>query len=104
MSLADQWNPVSKPSHHRKAPKRGNLTKFSKKVRQQIIERDHGLCVKCHKPYTEIHHVQFASDLGTGTLDNGVAICNGCHILAHKNRAVREWFERYKTKFLEEAK
>lgn len=91
---------VPKPSHARLKPRRGQQTKFSPKVRKQIIERDNGLCVRCRMPYHNIHHVVFASDLGPGTVDNGVCVCATCHSWAHADREGRRWFEKYRNKYL----
>lgn len=83
-------------------PKRGNLTKFSPKTRKAIIKRDDGLCVRCKRPYHNIHHIYFASAGGPGEVGNGVCVCNDCHTFAHKSRKGREWFEMYRDKFLRE--
>lgn len=89
-------NAVPKPSFNRNSLKRGKYTRFSPKTRRAIIDRDGGLCVRCMRPYHSIHHVQFASDLGAGTEDNGVLCCLDCHNFAHAGRKGREWFEWYK--------
>lgn len=100
MNLANQFNPVAKPSHGRNKPKRGNHTKFSKKTRRTIVERDEGLCVKCKRQYVNIHHITFASAGGEGHPANGVCVCGECHAMAHKYREYRKWFEDYQAKYL----
>jgi 5-methylcytosine-specific restriction endonuclease McrA len=71
-----------KPQHARKHPKRGVSGKFSPDTKLRIFERDNGQCVRCgttadleHTP----HHVLFKSQLGKGTMDNGVTVCRSCH-------------------------
>lgn len=95
-----------KPSFNRKSPKRGIAGKFSNNTKTRIGERDDWKCVRCKSPYIESvpHHITYKSHLGKGTVDNGVCICRSCHDLAHSNKSIREWFERYKTKLQEEAK
>jgi 5-methylcytosine-specific restriction endonuclease McrA len=100
LNLADQFNPVEKPQHKRNKPKRGNHTKFSPKVRKIIIARDDGLCVRCKRPYHNIHHITFASAGGEGHPANGVCVCGECHAMAHKCREYRKWFEDYQEKHL----
>jgi len=84
----------------RHKPKRGNHTKFSPKVRKTIIARDNGLCVRCKRPYHNIHHITFASAGGAGEANNGVCVCIECHTWAHAGEIGRRWFERYKEKHL----
>ncbi len=98
MSLADEWNPVNKPSHKHNKPKRGASGKFSDETRQIIGERDKWPCVKCGGNQIESvpHHIIYKSQLGKGTVDNGVTICRTCHDWAHSCRAGREWFENYR--------
>src|ERR1700737_4606463 len=105
MNLSTQFNPVTKESQlHRVRikPKRGNAGKFSDKTRQIIGERDKWLCVKCGSIQIESvpHHILFRSQLGRGTVDNGVTTCVSCHREAHSCREGRLWFEKYRTDFL----
>lgn len=86
----------------RKSPKRGKRGAFDMKTRKCIINRDKGLCVRCGSPYTEIHHCIFRSQGGGGTADNGACVCKSCHDLAHSKRSVREWFEAFRLRLLEE--
>lgn len=91
-----QLNSVPKPTYKRRTPKRANKGKFSKAVRKAIIERDNGLCVRCGRPYEDIHHIQFRSQGGEGTIDNGACVCRSCHEWAHRTKKGREWFEQWK--------
>lgn len=87
--------------HVRRTPKRAARGKFSPKTIRSITERDNGLCVRCGSPYIESvpHHVIYKSQMGKGTVGNGVTICRSCHDEAHSKRSVREWFEEYANKF-----
>lgn len=103
MGLADEWNPApKKTSYKRRVPKRGNSGKFSDKTRERIGERDEWLCVRCKSPYVESvpHHIIYKSQLGKGTVDNGVTICRPCHDEAHSKEDVRRWFESYREQHL----
>jgi 5-methylcytosine-specific restriction endonuclease McrA len=84
----------------RQKPRRGTAGTFDPKTRKAIIERDRRQCVRCEAPYQEIHHIIFRSQLGKGTIDNGVCVCTPCHILAHKHDSVRRWFEAYKQQLI----
>lgn len=98
--MALPFSPQPKPSYKRREPRRGVRGTFSPKTRKAIIERDNGLCVKCGATYQEIHHVVFRSQGGRGTFENGVCICNSCHVLVHKHDNMRRWFEKYREKNL----
>lgn len=92
----------SQTQKNRLKPRRGVSARFSTKTIKIIIERDGGRCVRCGSPYIESvpHHIIYRSQLGKGTVDNGCCICRPCHDLAHSSRAVRKWFEEYRTKYL----
>jgi 5-methylcytosine-specific restriction endonuclease McrA len=97
-------NACPKPTFKRSAPKRGKQGVFDAKTRKCIINRDKELCVRCGARYTEIHHIIFRSAGGAGTVDNGACVCKTCHDLAHSKREVREWFEEFRLRILEETK
>jgi 5-methylcytosine-specific restriction endonuclease McrA len=96
-------NKVDKPKkvdHNRGKPKRSKRTKFSNTTRKLIIARDGCLCVRCQRPYHNIHHITLASQGGAGEPENGVCVCFECHELAHRDINVRRWFEEYRDKYL----
>jgi predicted nucleic acid-binding Zn ribbon protein len=41
------------------------------------------------------HHVQYRSQLGTGTMNNGITLCRDCHNLTHNKKEVRKWCEEW---------
>lgn len=98
------FNPVPKPQHKRRVPKRVDRGKFSPKTIKQIFERDHYQCVRCGSHYLEKvpHHVIYRSQLGKGTKRNGVSICISCHQEAHTRKEIRKWFEEWVEKNLDE--
>ena len=51
--------------------------------RQQVFERD-GSCVICNGPAEDAHHIMERKlwDDGGYHLDNGAALCSGCHFKA----------------------
>ena len=58
-----------------------------------ILERDEGLCQKCHGRGEDIHHIVFG---GTGRRrvhreENMLTLCRACHDTAHSKRWMREW-------------
>ncbi|MHA7967734.1 HNH endonuclease [Paenibacillus sp. CAU 1782] len=92
----------SQTHKNRLKPRRGVSGKFSAKTIKIIKERDGWRCVRCGSYYIEPvpHHIIYRSQGGPGTVDNGVCVCPECHRLAHSSRAVRKWFEEYRTKYL----
>jgi len=79
-------SPVPKPVHRRRVPKQAKRNEFSKKVRDQIIERDQGKCRNCGGIGTEIHHVVFRSQGGRGVFTNGLLVCHHCHRRIHDHK------------------
>ncbi|WP_137744564.1 HNH endonuclease [Robertmurraya siralis] len=98
------FNPVPKPQHKRRVPKRGDRGKFSPKTIKAICERDNYQCVRCGSYHLEKvpHHVIYKSQLGEGTKRNGVSICISCHQEAHAKKEIRKWFEEWVEKNLDE--
>jgi len=56
--------------------------------RLAVFDRDNHLCVKCARPAKDAHHIMERRlfDDGGYYLDNGVSLCEGCHLLAEKTR------------------
>ena len=99
-----EWNPAPKPSHNRRVPKKVDRGKFSPKTIKEILERDNFQCVRCGSYNLEKvpHHITYKSHGGLGTKRNGVTICIQCHQEAHKYKEVREWFESWRSRTLDE--
>lgn len=51
--------------------------------KQQVFKRDNGECVRCSKPAVDAHHILDRKLWVDGGyyLDNGVSVCNDCHLL-----------------------
>jgi len=77
---------VPKPNFKRSKPTRKHRNNFSKKVREQIYERDNGCCRNCGGIGTEIHHVIFRSQGGRGVYTNGLLVCHYCHRRIHDHK------------------
>lgn len=86
--------PAPKPTYQRQAPKRSKRSQFSKRVREEIIERDEGVCRNCGALGSQIHHVVFRSQGGRGVYTNGLLVCNGCHKRIHENKELKESWQR----------
>ena len=92
--------PVPKPVRKRSKPTRRQRNNFSQKVRQQIYERDNGLCQECGSRGTEIHHVKFRSKGGRGVYSNGVLLCHSCHRKVHDNRELAlQWQKHFESMY-----
>jgi len=93
--------PVPKPQHKRRKPKRGQLTKITKQVRDEVLRRSEGYCERCGRnrnTVMEMAHLQQASQLGVGNDPaNIVLLCgpstvsNTCHNFADYTAEGREW-------------
>lgn len=64
-----------KPPRHQA----GYLEKDYRKIRQQRMEMDHGLCVFCKEPGTTVQHVTYAHAGGNESLDELRTLCTLCH-------------------------
>lgn len=63
------FNPVPKPQHQRSKPKRGQLSKITQKVRQEVLNRSEGKCERCGRTSAyafEMAHLMQASQGGRG--------------------------------------
>lgn len=85
---------------NRRVKKRGERSKFSKFVRDQVKEYYHDTCQMCGKYACHIHHVCFRSQGGRGVFSNALLLCDGCHKMVHENNELAMyWRERFKKKF-----
>lgn len=99
-----ELRPAPKPKHNRRVKKRAARTEFSRKTREEIAERDGGRCVRCYAPATDIHHINFRSELTADVSHkrNGCCVCRRCHAYAHSGKDGREWFVIWKNTHLDE--
>lgn len=79
-----------------KKPSRAKQAIFTHGTRQMIIERDSGYCVRCGRPYAQIHHIELRSRGGSGHHTNGCCVCVDCHIFAHSGAEGEAWFRDFK--------
>ncbi|WP_017797606.1 HNH endonuclease [Oceanobacillus kimchii] len=93
--------PVPKPNHKRRKPKRGRLSKITPKVREEVKHRSGGQCERCgtYQSYAfEMAHLEQASQGGRGDEPWNVALLCGpsvnsgtCHHFADYTKDGREW-------------
>ena len=93
--------PVPKPQHKRRKPKRGQLTKITKQVRDEVLRRSEGYCERCGRnrnTVMEMGHLVQASQLGRGDDPTNIVLLCGpstntgtCHNFADYTSAGREW-------------
>lgn len=81
---------IPKKLYKKRLPTKAKRGKFSDKTIEDILERDNGLCVICHKVAVDIHHIKFKSQNGRGVFTNGVSLCRDCHALAHSKSEVNQ--------------
>ena|SRR5690625_3277579 len=85
---------IPKPKHKRRVPKQSQRNNFSRKVMQEIYERDNGQCQMCYGQGTEIHHCKFKSQGGRGVATNGLLLCHTCHTKVHRDYELAEQLRR----------
>lgn len=93
--------PVPKPQHKRRKPKRGQLSRITKQVRDEVLRRSEGKCERCGRTSAyafEMSHLQQASQGGRGDEPWNIALLCGpsvntgtCHNFADYTAAGREW-------------
>jgi 5-methylcytosine-specific restriction endonuclease McrA len=93
--------PSPKPIHKRRAPKRGNKTKITPKVREEVLRRSEGKCERCGRSRAyafEMSHLVQASHGGSGSDPANIVLLCGpsvntgtCHSFADSTREGREW-------------
>lgn len=92
--------PKVNKNHKRRVPKQKQRNEFSKEIRKKIFEDENNCCQMCGKKATQIHHVMPRGRSGRGVITNGMAICNGCHTLIHKdNELLDHWIGVYRISF-----
>lgn len=98
--MSFEFNPCPKPSHNRRVKKRGDRSKFSKMVRDEVKRVNDNKCQECRGKGIHLHHVTFRSQSGRGVFTNAMLCCNSCHKHIHENneRALH-WKEVYKKKY-----
>lgn len=92
---------VPKPSHKRRVPKRRNVTRITKQVREEVLKRSEGKCERCGRTQAyafEMAHLINASQGGRGDdVTNVVLLCGPsvntgtCHNFADYTAKGREW-------------
>lgn len=95
------FNPVPKPNHRRRVPKRRNITKITNKVRDEVLRRSEGKCERCGRTNAyafEMAHLIQASQLGRGDDPANVVLLCGpstnsgtCHHFADYSKKGSEW-------------
>jgi 5-methylcytosine-specific restriction endonuclease McrA len=94
------WRPTPKPSHSRKAKKRGDRSKFSKMVRDEIKEKYNNQCAMCSKLAFHVHHVYPRSRGGRNVYTNGLLLCAACHRQVHEDdKLLKHWIDTFKKKY-----
>ena len=95
-----EWHPVPKPSHNRRVKKRGDRSKFSKMVRDEIKKKYDNKCAMCFKQACHVHHVMPRSRGGRNVITNGLLLCNSCHKEVHADdRLLRNWIEQFRKEY-----
>ncbi|MGY0692945.1 HNH endonuclease [Virgibacillus sp. FSP13] len=93
--------PKINPNHKRGKPKRGSITKITKKARDEVLRRSEGKCERCGRSRAyafEISHLQQASQGGSGSDPSNLCLLCGpsvnsgtCHHFADYTKEGKEW-------------
>ena len=57
-------------------------------------EQDVILCENCGKVAADIHHLIFKSQGGKNNIENVMALCRRCHLMAHANRKLNNGLKK----------
>lgn len=76
----------------RKAPKRGDRSKFSKMVRDQVKEKYNNQCQICGKLAFHVHHCMPRSRSGRNVFTNATLLCAPCHRKVHEDEKLLKYF------------
>jgi predicted restriction endonuclease len=86
--------PVPKTSHNRRVKKRGDRSKFSKMVRDEVKEKYDNQCANCSRRACHVHHVQPRARGGRNVITNALLLCNDCHKQVHAdNDLLNHWIK-----------
>lgn len=93
--------PKINPNHKRMKPKRRNVTRITKQVRDEVLERSQGECERCGRSRSyafELSHLIQASQGGSGNDPANIVLLCGpsvntgtCHNFADYTAEGREW-------------
>ena len=95
-----EWRPIPKPNFNRKVKKKGDRSKFSKIVRDEVKKHFDNTCQECGGKGLHLHHVCFRSQSGRGVFSNALLLCNNCHKKIHlDDERAKHWKEVFKKKY-----
>jgi hypothetical protein len=63
---------------------------FPEPIRNEALKKAHFMCVACHAPFVDVHHILPKGEGGTDTLDNAAPLCPGCHGIYGANPVYRK--------------
>ncbi len=64
--------------------------RFPDSVRLEACRKAQFMCVACHAPFVEVHHIIPESENGPNTLDNAAPLCASCHAIYGGNPVFRK--------------
>jgi hypothetical protein len=96
-----EFHPYTKETqlkHNRRVKQRGDRSKFSKFVRDQVKEHFNHTCQMCGAHGIHVHHVEpRGSGKGRGVFTNALLLCNKCHKEVHDDDSLlRYWKKQFK--------
>lgn len=93
-------HPVPKPTHKRRVRKKGERSKFSKMIRDQVKQECDNQCQQCGGRGVHLHHVLPRSGGGRGVYTNALLLCNTCHKQVHADdELLKYWQKQFRNKY-----
>jgi ribosomal protein L37E len=87
-----EFRPSPKPSHNRRVKKRGDRSKFSKMVRDEVKKQFNNQCQLCGKLAFHVHHCMPRSRSGRNVFTNATLLCAACHRQVHADDELLKYF------------
>ena len=96
MAVVYGWCAVHYPGRGRWANTPSGMAPGWAKLRQKVLQRDHGACVLCGRPATDVDHIKPRSEGGRDEVANLRSLCHDCHATRTGGHAGQASAERHR--------
>lgn len=103
MNLANQFNPVAKPSHKRNKPTAHQRGLINQVTRKRLQQRSEGICERCSiggVPLQAAHLIRRWRIEGRTTINELAHLCESCHRWADNTAVGRQWLTAFRKSIL----
>jgi 5-methylcytosine-specific restriction endonuclease McrA len=92
-----EFQSFPKPVHNRRVKKRGDRSKFSKMVRDEVKKLYDNQCQLCGKLAFDVHHCMPRSRSGRNVFTNATLLCAACHRQVHADdKLLKHFIDKHK--------